>query len=174
MFVPIVGRRGAVACAGTYWRQLECTRSLSAAQPAAATVQKAKSGTKPVTTSSSFVQNVFRGIVEPEQAFPYPEVLSADQLETLQMLVPPVEKFLTEVNDPAKNDIQEKVPEEVMQVCPCAWYSSICGMMGLPIAARHISGHERDGCVRSAGARRTGRCGTHQHAVREAYRDLGS
>ena len=30
---------------------------------------------------------LFRGMIEPEQAFPYPQVLNTDQFETLQMLV---------------------------------------------------------------------------------------
>lgn len=46
---------------------------------AAATAQpkgrKDKSMSKKVVHSKSFVQNIFRGIIEPEQAYPYPKVI---------------------------------------------------------------------------------------------------
>merc|ERR1712095_45327 len=58
---------------------------------------------------------MFRGMVEPAQAFPYPNVLNMEQRETLEMLVPPTEKFMTEVNDPLLNDAQEAVPESTVQ-----------------------------------------------------------
>merc|ERR1719414_2218248 len=70
---------------------------------------------KPAVHSKSFVQNMFRGMIEHEQAFPYPNVLNGEQRETLEMLVPPTEKFMTEVNDPLKNDALETVPEETVQ-----------------------------------------------------------
>ncbi len=66
--------------------------------------------------SASFVQNIFRGVVETEQIFPYPEVLNEDQLETLSMLVPATEKFLEEVNDPVANDASEEISEDVVKV----------------------------------------------------------
>ena len=59
---------------------------------------------------------MFRGMIEPEQAFPYPNVLNTDQRETLEILVPPTEKFMSEVIDPALNDTLETVPEEHVQV----------------------------------------------------------
>jgi len=70
---------------------------------------------KPAVHSKSFVQNMFRGMIEPEQAFPYPNVLNTDQRETLEILVPPTEKFMSEVIDPALNDTLETVPEEHVQ-----------------------------------------------------------
>ncbi len=70
---------------------------------------------RPAEVSASFVQNIFRGVVESEQIFPYPEVLTQDQLETLSMLVPATERFLTEVNDPLENDLNEKVSEPVLK-----------------------------------------------------------
>lgn len=36
---------------------------------------QAMSKEKKATKSSSFVQNAFRGLVEPEQTFPFPEVI---------------------------------------------------------------------------------------------------
>jgi len=58
---------------------------------------------------------MFRGAVVPDQAFPYPEVLTPDQKETLEMLVSPTEKFFVECNDPAKNDAEEKVADDTME-----------------------------------------------------------
>jgi len=71
---------------------------------------------KPAVHSKSFVQNIFRGIIEPEQAFPYPNVLNMEQRETLEMIIPPMEKFANEVNDPLKNDEMESVPEDTIQM----------------------------------------------------------
>ncbi|ODM98031.1 Very long-chain specific acyl-CoA dehydrogenase, mitochondrial [Orchesella cincta] len=65
--------------------------------------------------SKGYAANMFRGQIVPEQCFPYPDVLSPDQQETLQMLVSPTEKFFAEVNDPAKNDALEKVPDDIME-----------------------------------------------------------
>jgi len=78
-------------------------------------VKKEKSMRKPAVHSKSFVQNMFRGMIEHEQAFPYPNVLNEEQRETLEMLVPPTEKFMTEGNDPLKNDALETVPEDTVQ-----------------------------------------------------------
>ena len=71
---------------------------------------------KKAVHSKSYVQNIFRGIVEPEQAFPYPNTLDQDQRDTLEMLVPITEKFFMEQNDPLKNDADAKVPENTVQV----------------------------------------------------------
>ena len=58
----------------------------------------------------------FRGMVVPDQAFPFPQVLTEEQAENLGMLVEPTEKFMTEVNDSAWNDTNEKVHPETVQV----------------------------------------------------------
>ena len=68
---------------------------------------------------------MFRGMIEPEQAFPYPNVLNTDQRETLEILVPPTEKFMSEVIDPALNDTLETVPEEHVQVRSRTWFLMI-------------------------------------------------
>merc|ERR1712113_679919 len=70
---------------------------------------------KKAVESSSFVQNMFRGIINPEQTFPYPKVLNEEQAENLAMLVPPTEQFMTEVNDAAWNDTNEKVHPDTVQ-----------------------------------------------------------
>merc|ERR1711953_1516072 len=91
-------------------------RSLGTAKPDPATdpakerqAKKAKGLEKKATHSKSFVQNMFRGMIQSEQAFPFPKVLDEEQAENLAMLVEPTEKFMTEVNDPAWNDTNEKV-----------------------------------------------------------------
>ena len=108
-------------------QKLIASRSVSSTTKKHATAQqtqeerqeaKAKKMKKAVH-SKSFVQNIFRGIVEPEQAFPYPNSLDQDQRDTLEMLVPITEKFFMEQNDPLKNDADAKVPEHTVQVCAC-------------------------------------------------------
>jgi len=92
---------------------IRCQSTAAAAKPGDAKAEKPKR--KPAVVTQSFVQNMFRGMVEPAQAFPYPNVLNMEQRETLEMLVPPTEKFMTEVNDPLLNDAQEAVPEDTVQ-----------------------------------------------------------
>ncbi|XP_013389878.1 very long-chain specific acyl-CoA dehydrogenase, mitochondrial [Lingula anatina] len=65
--------------------------------------------------SKSFAKNMFRGLVQSDQVFPYPEVLNEEQKETLQTLVPPTAKFFEEVNDPFKNDADEKIEDHTME-----------------------------------------------------------
>merc|ERR1712062_427998 len=97
-------------------------RSLGTAKPDPATdpakerqAKKAKGLEKKATHSKSFAQNMFRGLIISEQAFPFPKVLDEEQAENLAMLVEPTEKFMTEVNDAAWNDAQEAVPEATVQ-----------------------------------------------------------
>merc|ERR1719238_856828 len=70
---------------------------------------------KKAVDSRSFVQNIFRGLVVPDQAFPYPNPLDEEQRENLQMLVPIAERVMAEQNDPLVNDAQEAVPEATVQ-----------------------------------------------------------
>merc|ERR1739838_122097 len=72
-------------------------------------------GSKKAVHSKSFCQNIFRGIVEPEQVFPYPIALDEEQRENLEMLVPIAERVMTEQNDPLLNDQLESVPEPTIQ-----------------------------------------------------------
>ena len=69
--------------------------------------KKEKAMSKKAVHSKSFVQNIFRGIIETEQAFPYPEPLDEEQKENLAMLVPIAERVMGEQNDPLVNDAQE-------------------------------------------------------------------
>merc|ERR1719435_639220 len=58
--------------------------------------------------------NIFRGMVESEQVFPYPIALDEEQRENLEMLVPIAERVMSEQNDPLLNDQLETVPEETV------------------------------------------------------------
>ena len=81
---------------------------------------------KKAVESTSFVQNMFRGLIETEQTFPYPKVLNEEQAENLGMLVEPTEKFMTEVNDPAWNDTNETVhPDTVQVLIPKIFHSKV-------------------------------------------------
>ena len=88
-------------------------------QPSAAARErqekKEKAMKKKAVNSKSFVQNVFRGMIVPDQAFPYPQPLDEEQKENLQMLVPIAERVMAEQNDPLVNDAQESVPEATVQ-----------------------------------------------------------
>ncbi|ESP04846.1 hypothetical protein LOTGIDRAFT_177715 [Lottia gigantea] len=64
---------------------------------------------------SSFGLNLFKGKIATDQVFPFPEVLTPDQKQTLQELVDPVSKFFEEQNDAMKNDSIEKVEDETME-----------------------------------------------------------
>ena len=89
------------------------------AQPSAAAVErqkkKEKAMQKKAVHSKSFAQNIFRGMVETEQVFPYPDPMDEEQKENLAMLVPIAERVMGEQNDPLLNDAQESVPEETTQ-----------------------------------------------------------
>merc|ERR1712223_1943851 len=60
------------------------------------------------------VQNVFRGMIEPTQVFPFPVALDEEQRENLEMLVPIAERVMEEQNDPLLNDQLESVPEDTV------------------------------------------------------------
>lgn len=70
---------------------------------------------KKVVQSNSFVMNLFVGSSNTSQVFPYPDALTTDQKETLQLLVDPTQKFFEEVNDAALNDREAAVPEATVQ-----------------------------------------------------------
>ncbi len=96
----------------------KCLSTQSVPQSASAQAKKPQGQgkrSKPAEVSTSFVQNIFRGVVEPEEILPFPEVLDRDQHETLSMLVPPTEKFMEEQNDALANDANESIPPEVMK-----------------------------------------------------------
>lgn len=66
------------------------------------------------TQSKSFVMGLFKGDLDVQQVFPFPEVLDSEQESTLRAYVDPVSKFFEECNDPAKNDEIEKVADDTL------------------------------------------------------------
>jgi len=95
--------------------RLQSTQAAPSAAALERQKKKEKAMNKKAVHSKSFAQNIFRGVIEPEQCFPYPEVLNEDQMETLQMLVPLAERVMGEQNDPLLNDQLESVPEATVQ-----------------------------------------------------------
>lgn len=65
--------------------------------------------------SSSFAMNLFRGKLQLGEVFPYPYSLNEEQRENLQALVDPTAKFFEENVDSYQMDLDEKVPDNVMQ-----------------------------------------------------------
>lgn len=55
-------------------------------------VKKSGKNKGPAKESTSFAMNLFRGVLEPKQVFPYPDVLTDDQKALVQELLPPVTK----------------------------------------------------------------------------------
>ena len=116
---------------------------------------------KKAVDSKSFVQNIFRGLAVPDQAFPYPQPLDEEQKENLQMLVPIAERVMAEQNDPLVNDAQESVPEATVQAL------RELGAFGLQVKYWSfvflLSVTETPSW---SGSRGVGRCGSDQHPVR--------
>jgi len=63
------------------------------------------------TESNSFAMGMFLGKIKNEEVFPYPEVLTAEELEETEMLSEAADKFFAEQNDALKNDAMEKVDD---------------------------------------------------------------
>ncbi|CAJ0931885.1 unnamed protein product, partial [Mesorhabditis belari] len=95
-------------------RQLKCNKLRPISARLVSNASTAKKERKPAETSS-FSMNIFRGKAQLDNVFPYPLNLSSDQRETLNMIVDPTEKFLTEVNDLLKNDETASQPPEVLR-----------------------------------------------------------
>lgn len=59
--------------------------------------------------------NLFRGKLQLDEIFPYPQSLTNEERENLEALVDPTAKFFEEQVDSMANDLNEKVPDDVMQ-----------------------------------------------------------
>ena len=59
--------------------------------------------------------NMFLGKSCVDQVFPYPDALTSDQRDTLNLIVDPTRKFFEEVNDPAVNDDLADIPPDTLQ-----------------------------------------------------------
>jgi hypothetical protein len=60
--------------------------------------EELEKGTSEAKESQSFTMNLFRGVVETAQVFPYPHVLNEEQTDNLKMLVDPTAKFFEVCN----------------------------------------------------------------------------
>lgn len=69
---------------------------------------------KAVVSNQSFVANFFRGKAEGSQVFPYPYNLTEEESETLSMVLDPVERFFSDVNDPFKNDETSDIDQKTL------------------------------------------------------------
>ncbi|RWS12073.1 very long-chain specific acyl-CoA dehydrogenase-like protein [Dinothrombium tinctorium] len=65
--------------------------------------------------TNSFVMNLFSGTLKTEQVFPYPNVLTEEQHETLAMVREPCDRLYREMNDPLRNDATETIDEELIK-----------------------------------------------------------
>jgi very long chain acyl-CoA dehydrogenase len=93
------------------------TPTLATANPQVA--EEAKKVKKPAPSkaveSTSFAMNLFRGKLQLDEIFPYPQSLTNEERENLEALVDPTAKFFEEQVDSMANDLNEKVPDDVMQ-----------------------------------------------------------
>ena len=71
-------------------------------------------------SNNSFVHNIFRGRLDPSQVLPYPMVLTEDQRETLELLLPAAEKVIREQNDALLNDELEAIPAATLEAVKAA------------------------------------------------------
>jgi len=85
------------------------SRWLATAPQVARKGEEVEKGMSEAKASQSFTMNLFRGVVETAQVFPFPQVLNEEQTDNLKMLVDPTAKFFEEVNNPAVNDAIEAV-----------------------------------------------------------------
>jgi len=105
---------------GPVVRLISTDKPVSAATQAKLSDEKKQSAAKSpsksaAVESTSFAMNLFRGQLKLNEIFPYPYSLNEEQTETLQSLVDPTARFFEEQNDPSANDLNEKVPDNVMQ-----------------------------------------------------------
>ncbi|XP_043348425.1 very long-chain specific acyl-CoA dehydrogenase, mitochondrial-like isoform X2 [Dermochelys coriacea] len=78
------------------------------------THQKGRYSSKANKESTSFVMNLFNGQLVPDNVFPFPSVLSMEQMQFLQALVDPCTRFFKEVNDPAENEKLESIEKTTL------------------------------------------------------------
>ncbi|XP_017892033.1 very long-chain specific acyl-CoA dehydrogenase, mitochondrial [Ceratina calcarata] len=76
--------------------------------------EKLKKNAAPKETQS-FVMNLFRGHLQTNQVFPFPKTLNEEQVDTLKLLIDPMDKFFEEINDAMKNDENASIDEKTMQ-----------------------------------------------------------
>jgi len=67
------------------------------------------------SSSGSFAMGIFSGHANVDQVFPYPNALNEEQMEYLESMIDPVEKFMKEKNDAAANDANETIDPETLE-----------------------------------------------------------
>lgn len=90
-------------------------RSLATAAPAAKEQGQGKTQKSAPKETNSLVMNMFNGHIKTEQVFPYPEVLTDEQYETLEMVKEPNLKLFAEY-DPLKADLNEAIDEKELNL----------------------------------------------------------
>lgn len=93
---------------------LSLDRTLASAATSAAKEDESKHRA-PAKESSSLVMNMFNGQIKTDQVFPYPDVLSDEQYETLEMVKEPTGKLYNDY-DPLKSDLEEKIDDSILNV----------------------------------------------------------
>uniref|UniRef100_A0A8C6XG32 Very long-chain specific acyl-CoA dehydrogenase, mitochondrial n=1 Tax=Naja naja TaxID=35670 RepID=A0A8C6XG32_NAJNA len=79
------------------------------------TDQKVRYSRNIKTESTSFVENLFNGQLEPKSLLPFPAALSPEQAQLLQAMVDPCARFFEEVNDAAANEELGSIEEETVE-----------------------------------------------------------
>ena len=66
--------------------------------------------------SSSFIQNIFSGEAKVSNFFPYPKVLSEDELQFIEMVTEPALKMYATEYDPLKVEENNKLEDKHLQL----------------------------------------------------------
>ena len=73
-----------------------------------------------ISSNSSFVHNIFRGRLDTSQVLPYPDVLTQEERDTLQLLLAAAERGVKEQNDALLNDELETVQPATLDALKAA------------------------------------------------------
>ncbi|XP_060098778.1 very long-chain specific acyl-CoA dehydrogenase, mitochondrial-like [Heteronotia binoei] len=98
------------------WRRLWTKSGLRVLLPPSAAVmdRKVKYSRPAGLGSTSFVTNLFSGHLVPENLFPFPSALSAEEAQSLQAMLEPCARFFQEVNDAAANERLGSIEEKTL------------------------------------------------------------
>ncbi|XP_015784565.1 very long-chain specific acyl-CoA dehydrogenase, mitochondrial-like [Tetranychus urticae] len=66
--------------------------------------------------TNSFIMSIFSGQANVNQVFPYPDVLTEDQVETLNMVREPTLKLFNEMHDPLVAELNGKADDKTIQM----------------------------------------------------------
>ncbi|XP_001984148.2 very long-chain specific acyl-CoA dehydrogenase, mitochondrial [Drosophila grimshawi] len=88
-------------------------RFYSAAVPK--TKPEPEASKEPKRKNVSFIANMHRGILASKEVFPYPDVLTLEQKETVDSMLDPFQRFFTEVNNAGRNDENSVVDDNTLK-----------------------------------------------------------